>query len=133
MLTGNLTRDPELKFVGDNGTVLAVFGMAVNGWREDDVSFIDCKAWGKVAEVIAQHFEKGRKVAVTGRLDQERWQTDAGENRSKIVVTVEDFDFADSKGGDGGGNNAAGKARSTRTKQADADYGQPVSSEEIPF
>ena len=120
--------------VGDNQTTLASFGLAVNGYRDGDVSFLDCKAWGKTGEVLAQYVGKGRKLAVTGRLDQERWQDDAGNNRSKVVVVVEDFDFADSKG-DGAkpANNAAGKPRAGSRSKPDADYGQPVSSEEIPF
>lgn len=134
VVSGNLTRDVELRHVGDNQTPLASFAVAVNGWREGDVSFIDCKVWGRGAEVFAQYAGKGRKAMLSGRLEQERWEDNEGNNRSKIVLVVEDFDLVSDGVSDGAkANNAAGKPRTGSRAQADANYGEPVSSDDIPF
>ena len=100
-LMGNLTRDVELKRAGD--TPLAVFGIAVNrkyktrdGAKKEDVTFVDCEAWGRTAEVMAEHLRKGSPVFVEGRLKLNTWEQD-GRNRSKITVTVESFQFVGEK------------------------------------
>jgi len=100
---GNLTRDPELKRVGANGTALCEFSLALNEsykdgdeWKEE-TSFVDYKCWGKRGEAIAQYLKKGSKVLVEGKIKQERWTTKDDENRSRLVVVVSDFSFMDSK------------------------------------
>ena len=100
-LMGNLTRDVELKRAGD--TPLAVFGIAVNrkfktrdGAKKEDVTFVDCEAWGRTAEVMAEHLRKGSPVFVEGRLKLSTWEQD-GQKRSKLTVTVETFQFVGSK------------------------------------
>ena len=97
MLLGRLTRNPDLKCPGD--TALATFGIAVNrkyktkaGEQREDVTFIDCEAWGRTAEVIGQHLHKGSPIFVEGRLRFSQWD-DHGTNRSKLTVTVEHFEF----------------------------------------
>lgn len=133
LLSGNLTRDMELKHVGE-GTALASGTIAVNGWREGDVAFVDLKVWGKAGEVMSQYAGKGVKVFVAGRIEQERWQDKEGKNRSKLVMVVEDFDIA--SGGDAkpaATNNAAGTPRSVKRATTDDNYGEPVSSADIPF
>lgn len=129
MMTGNLGRDPELRHVGDNSTPLVTFSLACKNWRKDEPDWIDCKAWGKTAEIMAQHLGKGDKIAVVGRLEQERWMTEGGDNRSKIVLVVESFDFA------GGGASTGGNRPASRTqrKQPAPDYGEPVAADDIPF
>jgi len=111
ILMGNLTRDPEVRST-PNGQSVANFTLAVNRtWRgadgsnQESVSYIDCVAWGKTGEVIAQYLQKGRALLVSGRLDQRSWEQD-GQKRSKIEVIVEDFNFVG--GGEGGGGAAAG-------------------------
>ena len=101
MLMGNLTRDVELKRAGD--TPLAVFGIAINrkyktrdGAKKEDVTFVDCEAWGRTAEVIAEHLRKGAPVFIEGRLKFSTWEQD-GHNRSKLTVTVERFEFVGEK------------------------------------
>src|SRR5487761_1383140 len=123
ILMGNLTRDPETRTV-PSGQTVTNFGLAVNRtWRGQDgttqesVSYIDCVAWGKTGEIIAQYMQKGRPILVNGRLDQRSWEQD-GQKRSKIEVIVEDFNFVG--GGEGGGTGgsrpapAAGKASSKK-------------------
>ena len=74
ILMGNLTRDPEVRTT-PNGQSVANFSIAVNrtwkgsdGSQQDSVSYIDCVAWGRTGEVIAQYMQKGRPILVSGRL-----------------------------------------------------------------
>lgn len=95
-LTGRLTSDPDFKVVSDKG--LCKFSIAVNDrFNRDNADFIDCTAWGKTAELIADHFRKGKEIGITGRLKQERWETDEGKKRSRITVICENFDFIGKK------------------------------------
>lgn len=116
ILMGNLTRDPETRQT-PSGQSVTNFSLAVNRtWKSQDgqtqeaVSYIDCVAWGRTGEVIAQYMQKGRPILVSGRLDQRSWEQD-GNKRSKVEVIVEDFNFVG--GGDGGGNYSGGSSAST--------------------
>lgn len=116
VLMGNLTRDPEVRTT-PNGQSVANFSLAVNrtwkgadGNQQEAVSYIDCVAWGRTGEVIAQYMQKGRPILVSGRLDQRSWEQD-GNKRSKVEVIVEDFNFVG--GGDGG--QSSGAPRSTQS------------------
>ncbi len=110
ILMGNLTRDPEVRTT-PNGQSVANFSLAVNrswkgadGNQQEAVSYIDCVAWGRIGEVIAQYMQKGRPILVSGRLDQRSWDQE-GQKRSKVEVVVEDFNFV---GGGSGGNSGGG-------------------------
>lgn len=115
VLLGNLTRDPELRTT-NSGTSVCSFSLAVNRtWRDkdgnqqEDVTFVDCVAWAKAGEIIHQYTQKGRALLVSGRLESRSWEQD-GQKRSKIEVTVEDFNFI---GGDGGGGGRGGDTSTT--------------------
>ena len=106
IMVGNLTRDPELKYLG-SGTAVTNFSVAVNRkWKKDgvekeEVSFIDCTAWARTAEGIAEHFEKGKPILVEGHLKQESWDdAQTGAKRSKLKVVVEAFQFVGGKRSD---------------------------------
>ena len=96
-ITGNATREPELRFT-PSGQAVANFGVAVNRrWQnrqtqewEEAVSFIDVTAWAQLAENIAETVAKGTRVTVTGRLDQRSWETQDGDKRSKVEVVADD-------------------------------------------
>ncbi len=117
MLMGNLTRDPELRYTPNN-TAVANIGLAINRrWRnqqtnewQEETTFIDCEAWGRTAETISQYLKKGRPLYVEGRLRLDTWQDkESGQNRSKLKVVVETFQFIDSRqGGDGEGGGGGG-------------------------
>jgi single-strand DNA-binding protein len=100
IITGNLTRDPELRTT-PNGASVCSFSVAVNrtyrdasGEQKEDVSFIDCSAWGKLGEMINQYAKKGSGVLVSGRLDQRSWEDKTtGQKRSRVEIVVEDFNF----------------------------------------
>lgn len=104
LLMGNLTRDPELKRTSSDMAVAQV-SIAVNRQYKDrngeqvkETTFVDCEAWGRTAEVIAQYLSKGKPVFVEGRLKLDQWQDKDGNNRSKLKVVIEKFEFIDSKG-----------------------------------
>lgn len=111
-LMGNLTRDVEIRHTPNNSAV-GSFGLAVNrkyrtqdGQTHEEVTFVDCDAWGRTAEVMAQYLRKGRPVFIEGRLKLDQWQDQQGNKRSKLKVVVESFQFIDS--GQGGGQGSGG-------------------------
>ncbi|MEX0886404.1 MAG: single-stranded DNA-binding protein [Phycisphaeraceae bacterium] len=115
MLMGNLTRDPELRYTPNN-TAVTKLGLAVNRrWRnqqtneqQEETTFVDCTAFGRTAEVLNEYLRKGRPVFIEGRLKLDQWQDKEGNNRSKLEVIVESFQFIDSRGGGGGGEQGRG-------------------------
>lgn len=102
-MQGNLTRDPELKYTG-GGTAYCKFTLAWNQKYKDKENslFMDCTAFGKTAELIAEKFHKGSQMLVEGELHTETWQNDAGENRSKIAMVVQNMHFMGNKKDSGG-------------------------------
>lgn len=135
VLMGNLTRDPETRTTSGGQSVTS-FGLAVNrtwrnadGQQQEDVDYIDCTAWGKAGEIIAQYMQKGRSLLVSGRLSQRSWEQD-GQKRSKVEVVVEDFNFV----GDGGsrsGDDSGYSAPSPSAKPAAASDKKPKKDEEM--
>lgn len=93
-LEGNLTRDPQLKSVGQ-GTSLCNFSIASNRfYKKDDgfekeTSFFDIQCWAGLAQDVASNCHKGSAVKVTGRLKQDRWTSTDGKNQSKIIIVAE--------------------------------------------
>ena len=112
IITGNLTRDPELRTT-PNGASVCSFSVAVNrvyrdasGEQKEDVSFIDCSAWGKLGEMINQYAKKGSGVLVSGRLDQRSWEDKtSGQKRSRVEIVVEDFNFVGNGSRENGGSS----------------------------
>lgn len=126
MLMGNLTRDPELRYLPNN-TPVANIGIAINRrWRTQDgqpgeeTTYVDCEAFSRTAELINQYLHKGRPIFVEGRLKLDQWQDQqTGQNRSKMKVIVERFEFVDSRqdseaGGGPGGGPGAGYRQNNR-------------------
>jgi single-strand DNA-binding protein len=89
-IVGNLTREPELKFL-NSGHAVCRFSVAVNRKVKDveQSSFFECDAFGTVAENVANSLTKGNRVIVFGELVQRSWKTEAGENRSVTEIKVE--------------------------------------------
>ncbi len=145
ILMGNLTRDPETRTTSSGQSVTRL-SLAVNRtWRSADgqqqeaVSFIDCVAWGKPGEIIAQYVQKGRALLVSGRLEQSSWDDkESGQKRSKIEVVVEDFNFVDSGQGSGSDYSAPAKSseptKGNKAEEAVEDIDdRPIDLSEIPF
>lgn len=101
-LSGNIVADPEIKHVGADGDfAICNLRMAVNrdkkgadGNYESVASYFDLTVLGKFAELVDRKCRKGDAITVGGRLEQQRWKTAEGDNRSKVVVIVEDLDGA---------------------------------------
>lgn len=105
VLVGNLVSDPELKEIGDNNSVVR-FRMAINrryttksGEKKEETTYIDCEMWGSRAGVISEYLKKSDPILVEGHLKQENWENKDGEKRSKILVSIEDFEFLSRRGG----------------------------------
>lgn len=105
-ISGNLTRDPELRSTA-GGTSVMSFGVAVNERRknsqtgewEDYPNFVDCTLFGKRAEALEQYLSKGAKVAIEGRLRYSSWEKD-GQKRSKLGVIVEEIELMSRRDGE---------------------------------
>jgi len=110
ILIGNLTRDPQLKYLPSQ-TAVVEFGLATNrkfkaanGEEREDVCFVDCSAFGRTAEVINQYCQKGRPIFIEGRLKFDTWEDkQGGGKRNKLSVVVENFQFLGGREGGGGG------------------------------
>ena len=100
MLIGNMTRDIQLRDIA-GGTKVGEFGFAINRKRgadkADEVTFVDCTAWGKSAETLEKYTAKGSQLFIEGRLSFSNWTAQDGSKRSKLAVTVEQFQFLGSK------------------------------------
>ena len=152
-ISGNLTRDPELR-VTSGGTQVLSFGVAVNDRRrnpqsgewEDYPNFVDCTMFGTRAEAVSRYLSKGSKVAIEGKLRYSSWERD-GQRRSKLEVIVDEIEFM-SRGqqGEAGGYAPApsygqqgGYAPAPAPQQAPAPMAAPVPpavdvyDEDIPF
>ena len=96
ILIGRLTRDPELKF-GQSGKAYSRFSLAVdNPFKKEEPDFINCVAFGKTAELIGEYLRKGKKVAVNGKLQMNRFETN-GEKRTSYDVLVGTVEFLEPK------------------------------------
>lgn len=103
ILTGRLTRDPELKF-GQSGKAYSRFSLAVDRMfsKDGDVDFINCVAFGKTAELIGEYLRKGKKAGVTGKLQMNRYEVN-GEKRISYDVIVDTVEFLEPKNAPAGG------------------------------
>ena len=145
ILTGNLTRDPELKYT-QGGTAICSFGVACNrvwkdtqGNKKEKVFFGECNAFGRTAEVIKEHFPKGRKILVIGRLDREEWDDkQTGAKRSATRIIVDNFQFmGDLRPGNAARNEEADSAAQRTQRPAaprpPADPDLDTAPDDIPF
>ena len=109
MLIGRLTKDPELRYT-QSGTAVASFTLAVdrrfsnqNGERETD--FINCVAWNKSAEFVANYFHKGKQMALEGRLQVRSYDGNDGQRHWVTEVVAEQVEFVGGKNDRGSNNN----------------------------
>jgi single-strand DNA-binding protein len=112
VITGNLTRDPELRSTG-GGTSVCELRVAVNSRRkngqtgewEDKPNYFDVTVWGAQGENCANYLSKGRPVAVEGRLDWREWEAkDGSGKRQAVSIVASSVQFLGSRDGSGGGN-----------------------------
>jgi single-strand DNA-binding protein len=153
VITGNLTRDPELRHTG-GGTAVCELRVAVNSSRkngqtnewEDKANYFDVTVWGAQGENCATYLAKGRPVAVEGRLDWREWEAKDGGKRQAVSIVAKSVQFLgsrDGSGGGGGGGNGGGGFTPTSDVPADtsdfegaaagAGGGGGGSEDDIPF
>jgi single-strand DNA-binding protein len=116
LLIGNLTRDPELRYV-PSGTAVATFTLAVNrvykgqdGEKKEETSFIRIVVWGRRAEVCGEYLSKGSPVFVEGRLQSRNWESQDGQKRSTTEVIADNVQFLRGSGAKGDGASQKEKA-----------------------
>ena len=126
-ISGWLSRDPELKNLPGGSTVCEI-SVAVNGIKQDDVTFVECALFGKVAEAAGQHLGKGQQVIIQGRLKQERWEGRDGKRQSRMKIIGSSCIFL-------GGSKTAKRAASPQPEDVPADHrGHPADGyQEIPI
>jgi single-strand DNA-binding protein len=151
VITGNLTKDPELRHTG-GGTAVCELRVAVNSRRkngqtgewEDKPNFFDVTVWGAQGENCANYLSKGRPVAIEGRLDWREWEAkEGGGKRQAVQIIANTVQFLGSRdGGSGGGGNGNGGGGFTPTSDVPADTsdfegaavgGGGNSEDDIPF
>lgn len=127
ILAGNLTRDPQLKYLPNN-TAVCEFGLAMNRkWRDkdgnqhEDVTFVDITAFGRPGETINQYMSKGKSILIEGRLKFDQWTAQDGSKRSRLSVVAENFTFL---GGprEGGGSEYGGAPATRNAPQGRGGY-----------
>lgn len=150
VITGNLTRDPELRHTG-GGTAVCDLRVAVNSRRKDQsgnwvdkANYFDVTVWGAQGENCSNYLSKGRPVAVEGRLDWSEWEAKDGSGKRQAVRivanTVQFLGSRDGSGGGGGGNGNGGGGFSPQSDVpadnsdfAPASSGQSGQEDDIPF
>lgn len=132
---GRLTRDPEIRYT-PAGTAVASMSIANGktitsaGEKKEQVSYLDCIAWSKLGEIMAEYCKKGQRIAVECRASQSRWNDQDGKAKSKVEFVVENFQFLDSKDSSSNkpkDNNDLGKVEVLKPED------NPFSGDDIPF
>lgn len=129
VLSGNLTRDPDLRAT-QSGTMVLLFGIAVNDRRknpstgewEDHPNFVECTLFGERAAGLAPILSKGSKIALEGKLRWSQWEHD-GQKRSKLEVIVDNIDLCSYKKKDDKGADVA----------AESDAAASLYDDDVPF
>lgn len=135
ILTGRLTRDPELKYI-PQGKAVCKLGLAVSrfykgkdGEKKEDTLFIDVTVWEKMAEYCGERLRKGRPVLVEGSLKSDTWDDKTtGQKRTKIEVQarrIQELDWEDRSGGGG--------AASAAKPPAPREIEEPIPEDDVPF
>lgn len=147
-VTGNLTRDPELRSL-PSGTSVCKLRVAVNSRRKDGQSgewvdkpnYFDVTVWGAQGENCANYLSKGRPVAVQGRLDWREWESQEGQKRQAVEIIADSVQFLGSRdggSGGGGGGNGNGFQPSSDVPADTSDFQESSASgggsdDDIPF
>jgi single-strand DNA-binding protein len=145
LLMGNLTRDPQLSYLPSQ-TPVVDFGIAVNrkwtskeGESKEEVCFVDCRAYSRLAENINKYMRKGRPIFVEGRLMYETWTAQDGTKKSRHRIHVDNCQFLGAPGGAGApGTEAQGAGEPSQESQAGPDNNSAsgpakAAGDDIPF
>jgi single-strand DNA-binding protein len=147
IITGNLTKDPELGSVPGSGTAVCSLRVAVNGRRrsasgewEDQPNYFDVTVWGQQGENCHRYLKKGRPIAVDGRLRWREWTTQEGQKRQAVDIIADSVQFLGGRDDAGNGNGYSSSVQSTETDvpidSSDfetAPAGAAAAEDDIPF
>jgi single-strand DNA-binding protein len=133
ILIGNLTRDPQLKYLPSQ-TAVVEFGLAVNrkfkaasGEDREEVCFVECSAFGRTAEIINQYCQKGKQIYIDGRLKYDSWEDkQGGGKRSKLLVVVENMQLLGGRDGGGGAPGGGGGYEEDQSRPPARSQGRPA-------
>ena len=126
ILIGRLTKDPELKFAAGSGTAVTRFSLAVTRpFKKDETDFINCIAFGKTGETIAQYLTKGRQLAVTGSIRTGSYDAKDGTKRYTTDVVVDSFEFIGSGNNGGAGRDQGSYNNGLGSSNMNSDYSTP--------
>lgn len=126
ILSGRLVRDPELTYTAGKGTAITRFTLAVSRpFKKEETDFINCKAFGKAAETIAQYLTKGRQALVVGSIQTGSYEKD-GIKRYTTEVIVENFEFL-------GSSNKDNNSNSDSTEDYKLEEIMPEGEEDMPW
>lgn len=131
IIIGRLCKDSELKYT-QSGTAISNFSIANNRkfGEKESVSYFDLVMWGKGAEALSPYLLKGKKIAVEGRIEQQRWDDKDGGKRSKVIINVGQVQFLDVKKSEESGAEVSTDESSIPEFQPKAD--NPF-GEDLPF
>ena len=141
ILVGNLTQDPELRYIR-TGTAVTDLRLAVNDRRRnaegqwvDETTFVDVTLWARQAEVACQYLSKGSSVLIEGRLKLDTWETQDGQKRSKLRVVGERMQMLGSPRREGGpaSGGGGGAYQESYTPESEQPAPAPPADDDIPF
>jgi single-strand DNA-binding protein len=140
VLVGNLTRDPEIRYVDGGGKAVTKFSLAVNRKSKggDETMYVDIVAWDRLGEICNQYLKKGMSSLVEGRLVIRKYDDKDGNKRTAVEVVASDMQMLDSKGrsnGESSGSYAtAGRASSgASSSTSSSSFDEGAMDDEIPF
>lgn len=135
ILIGRLTKDPDLKFAQGTGKAVTRFTLAINRpMKKDEVDFINCIAFGKTGETIAQYLTKGKQVAVSGQTRTGSYDAKDGTKRYTTDVIIETFEFLNGDKKNFNSNESTQAFESANSQFTDNNNAMmPVNDGDIPF
>jgi single-strand DNA-binding protein len=137
VLVGNLTRDPEIRYVDGGGKAVTKFALAVNRRTKqgDETMFIDVVAWDRLGEICNQYLKKGMSALIEGRLAIRKYETKEGEKRTAVEVVASDMQMLDKRSGngEGGGSYSGGGASRAAVPAGGGMDHDDAGEDEIPF
>lgn len=132
-ITGNLTRDPELRRTGDGKAVTSFCVAVKRPYSKDKTDFIDCVAWDKIAEFVSKYFAKGSGISVDGFYTTRTWEDSNGNKRKSTELTASSVGFM-GKSDSAGNNGASTENEASTTAATAADFEMMEDDDaELPF
>jgi single-strand DNA-binding protein len=123
-LIGRLTRDIDVRYT-TQGTAIGRMSIACNRMKKDEVDYFDVEVWGKMAENLKQYLTKGKQIAITGRLKQDRWEKD-GKAASRVGIVAENIQLI-------GSNGNSGNQQQAQPQQGYQEPFDPWANQDMPF